>query len=107
MARDLKDRRLELDAKLRSFLGSDEVYFQPPETIKMKYPSIVYNLYRVNQRFASDSLYRKLGCYSVTIIDRSPNPKWIDRMLDSFSYCSLERVYVGDNLNHYSFVLYY
>lgn len=36
------DRRPELGRIFRDILGSDHVYFQPPETVKMKYPAIKY-----------------------------------------------------------------
>ena len=34
--------RLELQSKLEEILGSRQVYYQPPETVKMEYPAIVY-----------------------------------------------------------------
>ena len=108
MARQLEDGRLELHEKLCEMLGSRQVYYQPPETIKMKYPAIVYDLYRINQRFADNSNYRIMPAYSVTIIDRSTDLDWLDKMLETFpKYCSLERTYVAENLVHYSFILYY
>ena len=99
--------RLELQRDLETFLGSRNVYFQPPETVRMRYPAIVYDIYRVNQRFADNKAYRKLHCYTVTIIDHDSKVEWIDQMLDSFEYCAFDRSYVADNLNHYSFTLFY
>lgn len=108
MARPLEEGRLELHEKLVELLGSRQVYYQPPETIKMKYPAIVYDLYRINQRFADNMNYRLMPAYSITIIDKSTDLDWIDKMLETFSkYCSLERTYTADNLVHYSFILYY
>ena len=34
--------RLELQSVLEQTLGSRNVYFQPPASVKMKYPAIVY-----------------------------------------------------------------
>lgn len=108
MARSLEEGRLELHEKLCTLLGSRQVYYQPPETIKIKYPAIIYDLYRINQRFADDSNYRVMPGYSITIIDRSTDLDWVDRMLTTFPrYCSLERSYTADNLVHYSFILFY
>ena len=39
------DRRLQLHEELCSVLGSRNVYFQPPETIKLTYPCIIYSKY--------------------------------------------------------------
>ena len=108
MARSFEEGRLELHEELCYLLGSRNVYFQPPETIKMSYPAIVYDLYRVNQRFADDTNYRIMPGYSVTIIDRNTELDWINDMLEAFpKYCSLERTYTADNLVHYSFILFY
>lgn len=108
MAKQLEESRLELHEKLCSMLGSREVYYQPPESINMSYPSIIYDMYRINQRFADDLNYRIMPAYSVTIIDKNENLDWINSMFETFEkYCSLERTYKADNLVHYSFILYY
>ena len=99
--------RLEFHQKLIEILGSNQVYFQPPETIKMKYPAIVYDLYRVNQRFADNKTYRLMPAYIVTIIERNSDVNWIDTILLNFEYSSMERTYIADNLVHYSFIIYY
>ena len=36
--------RLDLQTFLEELLESKNVYFQPPESVKMKYPAIVYAL---------------------------------------------------------------
>lgn len=35
--------RLELQSKLVELLGSKHVYYQPPESVKIEYPAIVYS----------------------------------------------------------------
>ena len=107
MGKSLETSREELQSKLQEFLDSKNVYFDPPETIRMTYPSIVYNLYRLNQRFADNKPYRLLPCYTVTIIDKDSNLDWVKEMLETFEYCALDRSYYSDNLAHYSFILYY
>lgn len=107
MEKSLEMSREELQGKLEIFLNSRNVYFDPPETIRMKYPAITYNLYRLNQRFADNKPYRLLPCYSITIIDNESNIDWISQMLESFEYCSFDRTYYSDNLAHYSFIVYY
>lgn len=102
-----ESKRIRFDGQLREILDSGNVYFQPSETVKMRYPAIVYDLYRFSQRFADDYSYKRNACYSVTVIDRANDINWIDKFLSSFAYCSVERVYVADNLNHYSFIIYY
>ena len=36
-------RRLELQNLLANLLGTNNVYFQPPPTVQMEYPAIVYH----------------------------------------------------------------
>ena len=108
MAQSLEEKRLELHEKLCELLGSREVYFQPPETVKMSYPSIVYDLTRTNQRFGDDCGYHRFPGYTITVIERSADVDWINRMLDAFpSYCSFERTFIAEHLVHYVFILYY
>ena len=107
MAKSLETSRLELQTKLETVLGSRNVYFQPPEDLNMRYPAIVYDIYRVNQRFASDKQYLAYPGWSVTVIDQDKEVEWVNTMLESFTYCSVERIYTADNLAHYAFVIYY
>ena len=40
--------RIKLQAKLEELLGSRNVYYQPPETLKIEYPAIIYSKSRIN-----------------------------------------------------------
>lgn len=99
-------RRLELHEKLCEILGSRNVYFQPPESIKMKYPCIRYERSGINTEYADNKAYRKLKQYTITVIDRDPDSELIDRVLE-LPFSSFSRHYVADNLNHDVSVLYY
>ena len=52
--------RIELQSKLEELLGSRQVYYQPPETVKMEYPAIVYS--KSNIRTARACLKNILSC---------------------------------------------
>ena len=51
MATKLSERRSGLDALLRSIVkqrcGSENVYYQPPANLRMKYPCICYKLEKI------------------------------------------------------------
>ena len=98
--------RVKLQSLFESILGSRNVYFQPPESLKMKYPAIVYSLDSIDVTFASDDNYRKLPRYSVTVIDEDPDSKIIYKLLE-LKHCNFNRRYQADNLNHNVFTLYY
>jgi hypothetical protein len=100
-------RRLALHAKLCELLGSKKVYFQPPESVRMKYPAIRYNLTSGDTRYADNGAYNHQRRYEVTVIEKNPDIPWDEKMLNAFQYCSFERMYAAENLNHWQFSLYY
>lgn len=101
------DSRIELQKKLESVLGSRNVYFQPPESIKIKYPAIVYNLGGMRINKADNIPYLKGRYYTVTLLHTDPDNGVIDDIINAFEYCSFDRYYVMENLYHYVFEIYY
>lgn len=99
--------RLELQSKLEELLGSRQVYYQPPESIKMEYPAIVYSKSKIDIDRANDSVYTKNTRYEITVIDKKPDNPVIEKLLACFSYCTHDRYYKADNLNHDVLTLYY
>lgn len=96
--------RLNLDATLRSICPN--VYFQPPESTKLKYPCIIYNLDNFDQVHADNLNYLLRAKYTVTYITRnSDDPAKVD--LAEIPYCALTRSFVTDNLYHHVYSLYY
>ena len=102
MAKD----RLSLHDKLKTVLGSSNVYFQPPSTLTMKYPCIIYKIDDMEGVHANDRRYLGAKRYLVTIVDRNPDTLIPDKLLE-LPYCAFENHFVVDNLNHYICSLYY
>ena len=50
----IEERRIQLHEKLCSILGSRNVYYDPPENVKMQFDCIVYSLRQVNQVYANN-----------------------------------------------------
>lgn len=98
--------RLELHDVLVDVLGSSNVYFQPPETIKMEYPCIVYQRSSGDSIFADNQGYRFTNRYQITLIDKNPDSEVLDR-LAVLPLCTYDRHYNTDNLNHDIFNLYF
>ena len=98
--------RLELHKKLEDLIGSKNVYFQPPEGFKMRYPCIIYNLTYVGKLLADNEMYRDRTRYDVTIIDEDPDSDYQKEII-KWPYCSFNRFYTADNLNHWVFELYF
>ena len=98
--------RLELQDMMETLLGSRNVYFQPPESIKLKYPAIVYSLSDIRNMHASNTVHKKDTVYSLTYIDEDPDSENIKK-ISNLPYCDFDRYFTSDNLNHYTFTLYY
>lgn len=92
-------QRLELQGILASLLGSNNVYFQPPPTVKMQYPCIIYNRDRINIEYADNKSYKNKRRYQVTVIDQDPD-SIIHEKIGALPMCAYDRFYTADNLNH-------
>ena len=98
--------RLDLQTKFEELLGSRNVYFDPPESLKMQYDAIRYSRSKIENTYASDSVYGQHNRYEVVVIYKNPDcdlPMKISRL----PLCSHDRHYVADNLHHDVFTLYY
>ena len=100
------DRRLELQTILENILGSRNVYFQPPSNTKLSYPCIIYNRSNIESRYANNAKYNTRVRYSLMLIGRSPESELVEELL-KLPYCSYDRFYTADTLNHDMFTLYY
>lgn len=100
-------KRLTLHEELCELLGSRNVYFNPPEDVKMQYDAIRYSLGGKNLKRANDKIYKSTNQYEGVIITRNPDTTLPDKILNHFEMCSFGRPYTADNLNHYPFTLYY
>lgn len=98
--------RLELQEKLEELLGSKNVYYQPPESVKMEYPAIKYSKSSISIEHANNAVYSKKKRYEIIVIDRRPDNDVVDKLLE-LPYCSYDRPYKADNLNHDVLTLYY
>ena len=99
-------RRLELHNILVDILGSEHCYFQPPESVKLIYPCIVYHRNTGKSDYADNNPYRFRFNYTVTAITKDPDSD-IPRKLAGLPLCRFDRHFTADNLNHDVFVLYY
>lgn len=99
-------KREVLHQILVSMLGSNNVYFQPPESVKIKYPCIIYSLSDDIVSHADNVKYLQKKRYSITVIDKNPDSLIPDK-INTIQYCSFDRFYISDNLNHFVFNLYY
>lgn len=105
-------RRLKLHNILCTVLSCPDkglecrAYFQPPSSVKMKYPAIVYALDDIENTFANDGVYLSARKYSVTVIDSDPDSSLVSKVA-SMPTSRFNRHYTKDNLNHDVFEIFF
>ena len=102
---DQEDKRAKFHSKLVEILGSDKVYYQPPESTKLTYPCIVYSLKRMNSKYSGNKMYVYDRAYEVVLIHTKPYNDIKDNLL-TLEKSKYDRVYVSDNLYHYVYLIY-
>lgn len=97
--------RADLQKALEFILGSRNVYFQTPASLKMSYPAIVYSRSDIRNTHADNDVYRQDDLYEITVIDKNPDSE-VTRRLSRLTKCKFVRHYVAGNLNHDVFSLF-
>lgn len=98
--------RLSLHEVLCEILGSRNCHFSPPASIHLDYPCIIYRELSTDADHADNTKYKMMKRYSVTVIDEDPDSEIPDKVL-LLPYCSSDRVYQVDGLNHFVFTLFW
>lgn len=91
--------RVELDRILRTILGSPNVYFNPPESFKLKYPCIVYKFENNSDSYADNKRYFRTKRYTLFYITKDADDPMVDA-IDDLQFCRLSRSYSSDGLYH-------
>lgn len=94
--------RKKVNSVLTELLGSGNVYYDPPASIKMKYPAIRYTLEDVDTTMASNAAHVVHAKYMCTLIDRDADSAIFRKLLYNSMFV-FDRHYVADNLHHYVF----
>lgn len=97
--------RLELHNKLLTFCPN--VYFQPPSSITMVYPCIVYTKISKLKLYGSDVAHVTKQEYRLTIMDKNPDSLISDQIQDSLEYCTEYQRLTVTNINHTFLTLFY
>ena len=98
--------RLGLQRLLEHILGSRNVYFQPPPSVQLRYPAIVYKRLSIDNLPADDRVYKQDTAYEVVVIEYDPDSR-IVYDISKLPKCRHTRHFVEDNLYHDAFKIYY
>lgn len=102
----MSNKRIKLHETLVELFGSNNVYYRPPENLKMQYPCIRYTKENIIGTHADNITYKKTDRYQVTVIDKKPDNAVIDKLLD-LPMSAFATHYESDNLNHDVIIIYY
>ena len=100
-------RRLKLHEQLCEILGSRNVYYQPPASIKINYPCIVYARNTTRKFNADNRKYLSKDSYDVTFICKDPDSDVADAIEDAFPMIRRQTRYTAEGLYHDPYYLYF
>lgn len=98
--------RIELHRLLQRTARTKNVYFQPPENLRLSFPCIVYSQDRERPRYADNRKYANADRYTLTVIDKDPESPMRDAVRE-LPYCSFDRSFRAENMNHFVFIIYW
>lgn len=98
--------RLELQTMLEEILGSRNVYYQPPASVQMKYPAIVYSRKYIYNSHADNAIYAQDLSYELIVIDEDPDSEIVTK-ISQLPRVRFDRHYEKDNLNHDVFTIHF
>lgn len=102
----VQSQRIRLHHILSELLGdSKKVYFQPPESVRLSYPVIVYHRDDIRVRHADDLVYKLDERFQITYIDRNPESD-IPLKLARMPRTKFNRAFISDGLYHNVFTTY-
>lgn len=90
-------RRQQLNQLLKTF--TPNVYFQPPEDVKLVYPCIVYKRDYADSKHADNKVYSHTKRYQVTVISREPDDEIIEYVA-FLPQCLFVRYFAAEQLHH-------
>lgn len=85
----------------------DHVYYQPPRSVSLEFPCIVYTRDKINTEKADNKNYKIDHGYTLTVISELPDEGIAEQLLEKFENISFDRTFITENLYHDVLTLYY
>ena len=102
MAQDRK----KLHKILEDILGTKNVYFQPPENIKIGYPCIIYSQSGYDIDRADNTAYRITPAYTIMYVSKKYDTTMVPKILTLLNG-RFDTSYISDNLYHYVITIFF
>lgn len=91
--------RLEFHTILTSLDPDIKVYFQPPASVKLEYPCIIYKRSSIDSKHAGNKPYVLTDIYTVTVMTKDPD-SLLPKAVASLEGSRFDRYYPADSLHH-------
>lgn len=98
--------RINLQNELETLLGCT-VYFDPPESIKISYPCVIYSLDRLVPLRADNKLYQVHPRYHVMCCSKDPDNTMALEIMNHFQHVTFESRQTRDHIHMDNLTLYY
>ena len=82
------------------------VYFQPPESVKLKFPCIIYSMGAIGAQYADNMSYLLHVPYELRYITSEADDELVFT-LAQLPKCKHGKPYAKDNLYHHPYTIYY
>lgn len=109
MKTEMEIQREALHDILCNIPGVSKVYYQPPASISLKYPCLLYDFSNYTTIYADNIRIYNWPEYTLTLVDKDPESIIHKRIMDLHGnqgcYVRFDRFYTADNLNHWSYNL--
>lgn len=86
--------------------GDRHTYFDPPQSVRMKFPAIRYSRKRIENLHANSAIYKQNNAYTLVVIDANPDSEIVAKV-SKLPKCVHDQHYKADNLNHDVFTIYF
>jgi len=97
----------QLREVLAEIMDPYDVYYQPPENLKMSYPCIVFENSNALTQFADNKPYVATKRYSVTLMCKTANNDQYKDKLLMLPMCTFDREFKTNGIVHSVFNIYY
>lgn len=86
--------------------AEEHVHFQPPPSVHLSYPCIVYSISNIDIRHANNHPYKTEIAYKVVLIDEDPDTE-LRKELEKIPRARFSAFYTSENLNHFVYTIYH
>ena len=104
--RDILAEHVNISNVSSSNISEVNIYYQPPESVKLKYPCIIYERDAIDSIYANNKPYSHFKRYIITVITKDPD-SILPEKIAGLPMSSFDRNYIADNLYHDVFTLYF